>query len=691
MSQTFILQPLVPQILLILLALASLALLGLALWRGLAGWALRALALALVLVALINPSLQQEARKPLADIVLLLVDQSASQSLSDRAAQTAAAVEEIKARVARLPNTELRLLPFGDGKDNAGTLAMTTLARALAEEPRARVAGAILISDGQVHDMGAAPSLPAPLQVLLTGRARDWDRRLVITNAPTFAIMGEKSTLRFRIEDQGATPASAGAAVDVTVALDAEEPSTFRVPVGRDLTLPIELPHAGPNVLQLSIAPQPGELTDRNNAAMVQINGVRDRLRVLLVSGEPNPGERVWRNLLKSDPSVDLVHFTILRPPEKQDGIPVSELSLIAFPTKELFVDKIKDFDLIIFDRYASRGILPMSYLQNVADYVRGGGTVLLAVGPEFGQVDSLWRSPLSQILPVEPTSQILEQGFRPTLTDVGRRHPVTEGLEALAPQGGWGRWFRLIEVRQQSGQVLMNGPEDRPLLVLDRVGQGRVAVLASDQSWLWGRGFEGGGPQLELLRRLAHWMLKQPELEEEALAATAEGERLTITRRTILDKAPPPVTLTLPDGSSAEVPMTQRGPGDFVADWPAPQLGLYRLRQGDLATVVAVGPSAPREFEETVASPDKLQPVVTPAHGGILALEAGAPEIRLVNAGRPAAGRGWIGLTPRGAFVTGEISVAALLPAWLYLALAALAAVLAWLVEGRRSRPATP
>lgn len=689
MSQTFLFQPLVPDWALVALAVAAVLLLALALWRGLAGWAIRALALGLVLLALSNPSLQDENRKSLADIVILIVDDSASQSLSDRAQQTAQAVEAVKAKVAALPNTELRIVHLADGKDNAGTLAMTALAQALAREPQARVAGAILITDGQVHDMGAAPALPAPLQVLLTGHQSDWDRRLVITNAPAFAIMGEKTSLKFRIEDQGKAPASAGQVVDVTVALDAEPPSTFSVPVGQDLDLPIGLPHAGINVLQLSIAGQKGELTDRNNTAVVQINGVRDRLRVLLVSGEPNTGERVWRNLLKSDPSVDLVHFTILRPPEKQDGIPVSELSLIAFPTKELFVDKIKDFDLIIFDRYAMRGILPMSYLQNVVDYVQEGGTVLVAAGPEFGQVDSLWRSPLNQILPVEPTSQIIEQGYRPALTEVGRRHPVTEGLEALAPPGGWGRWFRLIEVKQRSGQVLMSGPDDKPLLVLDRVGKGRVAVLASDQSWLWGRGFEGGGPQLELLRRLAHWMLKQPELEEESLGATAVGQEMTITRRTILDTAPPPVTLTLPDGTTGTVDLKLVAPGQYETDYAAPELGLYRLQQGDLARVVAIGPSAPKEFEETIASPAKLEPVVTPTRGGLVALENGMPDIRLVNDGRPAAGRGWIGITPRGAYVTGEISVTALLPAWLYLLLAAVFAVLAWVIEGRRGKGA--
>lgn len=686
MSQILVLQPIVAPWVLAALGGVALAVLGIAVWRGLKGWPWRALALGLGLMALANPALQQEDRKPLSDIVVLLVDDSASQTLSNRAFQTAQAVEAIKAKVEALPHTDLRIVHIADGQDNAGTLAMTALSTALAQEPQGRIAGVIVITDGQVHDLAAAPALPAPLQVLLTGRKGDWDRKLSVTNAPAFAIMGEEASLEFKIEDQGQSPPDAATLVEVTIGLDADAPQTFAVPIGQEMTLPLSLPHAGINVVQLSIAPQPGELTDRNNAAVVQINGVRDRLRVLLISGEPNPGERVWRNLLKSDPSVDLVHFTILRPPEKQDLIPQSELSLIAFPIKELFVDKIKDFDLILFDRYAMRGILPMSYLQNVVDYVIQGGTVLVAAGPEFGQVDSLWRSPLSQILPVAPTSRLVEQGFKPQVTDLGRKHPVTQGLEALAPQGGWGRWFRLIEVTQRAGQVLMRGPDDKPLLVLDRVGQGRVAVLASDQSWLWGKGFEGGGPQLELLRRLAHWMLKQPELEEEALGATAVGQSLTVTRRTILDAAPPDVTVTLPDGSNVTLPLLQTGPGgQYEATYTAPQLGLYRLQQGDLVRVVAVGPSAPKEFEQTLASGNKLAAIAAATKGGILALENGIPDLRLVSDGRPAAGRGWIGITPRGAFVTGDIRVGPVLPAWAYLLLAALASVLAWWREGRK------
>ncbi|PKP85442.1 MAG: hypothetical protein CVT80_02590, partial [Alphaproteobacteria bacterium HGW-Alphaproteobacteria-2] len=398
----------------------------------------------------------------------------------------------------------MRIVRMGDAPagSDGGTRLMAALAEALAGVPRARVAGAVLISDGQVHDAGALPDLPAPLHLLLTGRATDWDRRLVVENAPAFAIIGEEIRLRLRVEDQGAVPAGGGATIDLMVAMGDGPEQRFAVPLGRTMDVPLTLTHGGQNVITFRVPEAPGELTARNNAAVVSINGVRDRLRVLLVSGEPHAGERTWRNLLKSDPSVDLVHFTILRPPLKQDGVPVDELSLIAFPTRELFLEKIEDFDLIIFDRYRQRGILPPLYLDNVRRYAEEGGAVLLSAGPEFAGPDSLWHSPLARILPARPSARVIEQGFLPRISETGARHPVTAGLADLAPRPpgaeglpGWGRWLRQIELVEPAGQTVLSGAEDVPLLLLDRVGEGRVALLGSDHAWLWDRGYEGGGP----------------------------------------------------------------------------------------------------------------------------------------------------------------------------------------------------
>ncbi|MBE9636069.1 glutamine amidotransferase [Salipiger mangrovisoli] len=680
MTGEIVFDPLLPWPAIWVLGALALVSVALALWRGMPGWALRLCAGLVLVAALTQPSFQEEDRAPLSDIVLLLEDQSASQRLGDRVETTASAADALEARLAARPNTEVRRIAVPDGEGDSGTLLMTALSEALAEEPRGRVAGIFLLSDGRLHDLERAPTLPAPMHLLLTGHDTDWDRRLIVKNAPAFAILGEPVTLTLRVEDDGAAPRESETELQISV--DGGAAETFRVPLGQDIELPVTLPHGGLNVIQFSVPEGAGELTDRNNTALVQINGVRDRLRVLLVSGEPHAGSRTWRNLLKSDSSVDLVHFTILRPPEKQDGVPVTELSLIAFPTRELFLEKIEDFDLIIFDRYKRRGILPAIYLDNVRNYVENGGAVLVAAGPDFASADSIYRSPLAEILPAEPTARVIDQGYRPKVTDLGQRHPVTAGLTGA---DSWGRWMRQVEVTpNESAEVLMTGAEEKPLLVLDRIGEGRAALIASDQAWLWSRGFEGGGPQLDLLRRLAHWMMKEPELEEEALWAEATGQRMQIIRRTLADGVGA-VTITRPDGTEDSVTLQEVSPGRFEAGYAGPEIGLYRLKEGEQEAVIGLGPAAPREFEQTIASATALEPVLASLRGGAARIEDGLPSIRAVGAGRPAAGRGWMGITPREAFETMDVTRLPLLPAWLTLLLAAGFIVGAWLREGRR------
>lgn len=695
MNGTVIFAPLLPMALVYGAAALAVLMVMLAVWRGLSGWWLRGLAAIVLLAALMNPSLQQEDRTPLTDIVLAVVDETSSQGVSDRPDQTAAALTHLEQQIAGLPNTELRLLKLQDAEGNEGSLAMTAMAELMAEEPRARIAGAFLLSDGQVHDIERLPNLPAPLHVLQTGRSSDWDRRIIVKNAPAFAIIDEEITLTLRIDDDGAVPSDLPELATLDIAVDGGEPQSYQVPIGEDLSLPLTLRHGGQNVVQFNVPTEGTELTDRNNAAVVQINGVRDRLRVLLVSGEPHPGERTWRNLLKSDSSVDLVHFTILRPPDKQDGVPVDQLSLIAFPVRELFLEKIDEFDLIIFDRYRKRGILPPLYLDNIRSYVERGGAVLVAAGPDFASAESIYRSPLAEVLPAAPTARVIEEGFKPALSEIGERHPVTQGLTELGPVAdedgspGWGRWFRLIDLIPERGNTVMTAMDDRPLLILDRVKEGRVALMASDHAWLWSRGYEGGGPQLELLRRLAHWMMKEPDLEEEALTAQPNGQSLTVMRRS-LTEVPPDVQITAPDGTVVTVPLEETAPGQFETDFEGPDIGLYRITDGTLETVIALGPSAPKEFEQTIATDQVMAAAVDLRRGGIRRIEEGLPTLRRVREGRAAAGRGWLGITPRGAFTTADVIIIPLGFPWLYLLLASVFVVCAWLLEGRQ-RKAVP
>ena len=674
--------PLLPLWLLVALAACVLAALALAAVRRLAGWPYRGLAVACVFLALLNPSLKTEERQAEADIVIVVVDRSSSQALSDRAAQTEAALAHVTAQLAARPATEMRLVEVADANGPGGSEVMTALAQALSETAQDRIAGAIVISDGQIHDTEFAPKVPAPLHLLLTGRPRDWDRRLVVKNAPGFAILGEPITLTLLIEDQGAAPQAASA--DLILSVDGGPEQLYQLPVNREVEVDVSLGHGGINILQFSTPDMSGELTDRNNGAVVQINALRDRLRVLLVSGVPHPGERTWRNLLKSDSNVDLVHFTILRPPEKRDGVPVTELSLIAFPTRELFLEKIDEFDLIVFDRYKRRGLLPAEYFEAIANYVRQGGAILVAAGPDYAGVNSLYRSPLGAIVPGRPTSRVFEEPIMPQVTEFGLKHPVSESLESFAPESGWGRWLRQIEVQATSGQVLMTGRGESPLLVLDRVGKGRVALLASDHAWLWDRGYEGGGPQAELLRRVAHWSMKEPDLEEEALLAEPTESGLKVTRRSLTEGPLASLEVTTPSGKRLAIPFQLVAPGRYQAEIVSEELGLYRLGSEDLEIVAALGPAAPREFVQTIATDRVMAPILAKTNGGALALSEGLPKFRNVRNGRPAHGRGWIGLVSREAYAVQGVEIGQLLPAWVYLIFAALSLLTGWLREGR-------
>ena len=674
--------PLLPLWLLVALAACVLAALALAAVRRLAGWPYRGLAVACVFLALLNPSLKTEERQAEADIVIVVVDRSSSQLLSDRAAQTEAALAHVTAQLAARPATEMRLVEVADANGPGGSEVMTALAQALSETAQDRIAGAIVISDGQIHDTEFAPKVPAPLHLLLTGRPRDWDRRLVVKNAPGFAILGEPITLTLLIEDQGAAPQAASA--DLILSVDGGPEQLYQLPVNREVEVDVSLGHGGINILQFSTPDMSGELTDRNNGAVFQINALRDRLRVLLVSGVPHPGERTWRNLLKSDSNVDLVHFTILRPPEKRDGVPVTELSLIAFPTRELFLEKIGEFDLIVFDRYKRRGLLPAEYFEAIANYVRQGGAILVAAGPDYAGVNSLYRSPLGAIVPGRPTSRVFEEPIMPQVTEFGLKHPVSESLESFAPESGWGRWLRQIEVQATSGQVLMTGRGESPLLVLDRVGKGRVALLASDHAWLWDRGYEGGGPQAELLRRVAHWSMKEPDLEEEALLAEPTESGLKVTRRSLTEGPLASLEVTTPSGKRLAIPFQPVAPGRYQAEIVSEELGLYRLGSEDLEIVAALGPAAPREFVQTIATDRVMAPILAKTNGGALALSEGLPKFRNVRNGRPAHGRGWIGLVSREAYAVQGVEIGQLLPAWVYLIFAALSLLTGWLREGR-------
>jgi hypothetical protein len=687
MGYGFAFDPLLPLPALIAAGIVALLVAALLILSRSRGSYLRALALALAVLALANPSFTREDREPLSSVVAVVIDKSASQRFGDREKVTEEARAALAEKLAKIPGLEVRTVDAsGNDSEGEGTRLFSALNATLSDVPPERVAGAILVTDGRVHDVPDASVLgfAAPVHALITGHEGERDRRVALTATPRFGIVGQKQTIGYRVEDEGAPK---GARVQVTVRIDGEIVARPAVTAGEPAQVEIDIAHAGANIVEIEAAPLEGEITPLNNRAALTVEGVREKLRVLLVSGEPHSGERTWRNLLKSDANVDLVHFTILRPPEKQDGTPINELSLIAFPTRELFQQKIKEFQLIIFDRYAQQGVLPMIYFDNIVNYVREGGAVLVAAGSDYASPNSIFHSPLETILPAEPTGNMTEAAFQPLLTDAGRRHPVTRALPgADFDPPHWSHWFRLINAHAEKGITVMNGPNDNPLLVLSRYGEGRVALLLSDHIWLWARGFEGGGPHLDLLRRLSHWLMKQPELEEERLLLSVQGGDLAIERRTMSDEAPP-ITVTTPSGEARAINLALVEPGVYRATTPASELGLWRASDGALTTLVNVGPINPREFAEVTSTKEVLEPLVNATGGGVWRIsELGAltPRIVGVHSGERFAGSDWLGLKLRDASTLRGLGLFPLFAglSGLLILLAGVAA--AWAREGR-------
>ncbi len=639
------------------IALASALVLALAatgvLRRARGAW-LRLGAASMLSLALTNPVFLNEQRDPVKSVVAIVADRSQSQTFGERTKQTDEALKTLQERIGRFNLFDVRIVEAAraDGAENrSSTRLFSALTEALRDVPPGRVAGAVIVTDGQVHDvpnMKSVLGFDAPLHALITGRESDTDRVVQFTQSPKFGITGKPLILEYLVSDEGLR-AQTGE-VRVRVLVNGEPVAEEVAILGVKKPLELTLDRAGTNIVELTVDPVEDEVSQTNNQAVAIVEGVRENLRVLLVSGEPHAGERTWRNLLKSDASVDLVHFTILRPPEKQDGTPINELSLIAFPTRELFVDRIRDFDLIIFDRYQHRDVLPTLYYDYITQYVEQGGALLIAAGPEYAGEMTIANTPLVGALPATPTGDVTEQGFLPQLTELGKRHPVTRGLEGSASEPpNWSRWFRVINVDNPVGEIVMKGAGDRPLLILNRKEKGRVGMFLSDQGWLWARGFEGGGPYVSLYRRIAHWLMKEPELEEEALTASGKEQSLEISRQTMTDEVPV-ADVTLPSGAKASVKLTRVEPGLFKGKLETSEIGLFRIANGDLTALTHVGPANAPEFLSTVSTLEKLAHLVRETGGTIERLSDGSgdvavPDILPVRGRMEASSGDWLGL----------------------------------------------
>jgi hypothetical protein len=667
------------------LAVLGAGLLLLAWRRGQPEWRWRGvLALGLSLL-LLNPVLTREARQPLPDKVIVAIDESPSQKIGRRAEMSEKALQRIQAQLAEIKGVEPVVLRLDGGKGGEGTRLFTALADKMAGLPLSQVAGTILITDGQVHDVPAkmdALEKLAPFHVLLTGSRHEFDRRLSVVSAPKYAVLGDRVKVTVRLDVYGGD--GAAEAVPLAVFHDGAAVETRDIRPGQAADFLFDVDHPGQSVFAFKVPAAEGELTAANNAAAVIVQGIRNRLRVLLVSNAPHMGERAWRNLLKSDPSIDLVHFTILRTPASMDPTPTDEMSLIAFPVEELFQRKLRDFDLVIFDRYRQYDLLMPHYFTNIARYVRDGGAFLMAL--DTASPDrALYGTDIGALLPVAPAGQdILRQNFTPQRTAAGLAHPVTADLP---PESDWGKWYAMDDVQARSGDVLLQGARAKPLLVLDKVGKGRVAVLASDNIWLWSKGAdETVGPYRDLLRNLSHWLMKEPELDDDYMKASVQGDKISLSQR---DRSAGEKSLQMTAPSGREETLSWSAPenGWRKAVVQAEETGVYAFASGARKVFAVVGSADDPEFTDVHATVEKLKPVVALRRGAEIWLDE-TPGFMLRRIGKHASrtgGEDWIGLVRNGAYTVGRTEQGPLLPEGLSMALLLGLCLLVWWREGRR------
>lgn len=687
--------PLLPAAWLYLLAVLAIVALAVALWRRAYGLLVRVVLCVVLAVLLLQPVVRQDQRQSLPDKVLIVVDGSVSQKIGERDVVASAALKHIEEAIAAYGSDVepvIVLAPqYSDPRKGEATHIFSLLREQMLSLPRAQLAGTIIITDGQVHDapenaaeLGALARL-APVHVVLTGKRDEYDRKVTVTAAPQYGLINQSVDVTVKVEEKGPS-AVLGTPVELSVWQDGTQQESRMVMAGAEATFTLPLAHPGQNVFEFRTPVVDGEMTESNNIAPVIVNAVRDRLKVLLVSGVPHMGERAWRNLLKSDPGIDLIHFTILRPPTSMDITPPHELSLIVFPVDELFNSRINDFDLIIFDKYRQFNLLPPAYFANIRNFIRNGGAFLMAMGSDEIEA-SVLQSPLGDTLPVQISgSAVLSGAYRPTLSDIGKRHPVTADLSGSTR---WGEWLTQTPLTATRGKTLMTGQGQAPLLVIDEVDKGRTAIVASDNLWMWSKGGQAAGPYNDLLRNLSHWLMREPELEEDYLKASVIGRTLTVAQRPGDNATPPAVEVTLPSGERQTLELTTPRDGWVEGSINAQENGIYVASNGVRKAFVVVGTAQSQEYSDVMTTVDRLKFTVEQTNGGIV-WQQEHPDFalrRVDKNARTLAGEDWLGLRRSEAYSVTAVSARNIFDNDVFLALALLAIIGVWAYESGRLR----
>ncbi len=490
------------------------------------------------------------------------------------------------------------------------------LRRTAAEPP----VGVLLFTDGAdqgrlQQSLDAAGSLSlVPLYPVLLPEEVPADAAVAEIKTDPYAFIRNALTIRARITLHGIAAKS----VNVTLRQDGQVIATqsVAVPAGAqevEAQFKTTPQRVGRYVYTVEIPRFPEEAVAENNQRHVLVKVVRDRVRVLHVVGEPSWDERFLRRYLEKDPNVDLISFMILRTAEDDNTTPESELSLIPFPTQELFTEELKSFDLVIFQNFDYRPyfhMFPGQLLDNLRRFVEvdGGGFVMIGGDQSFTS-GGYAGSPIESILPVHlPGSPaVLAEPFTPALTEFGMRHPVTS-LD-LPPGEAERAWRSLpplvgsnaVGAEKARALTLLRHPTARvgsgfmPVLSVMEAGKGRSMMLTSDASWLWNFEAAGGGLSTSFYQRLwnnaIRWLVHDPEFGRVRLESdrdTYGPEEPVRLRCTVLDeeyrpaaKAEPSITVTprRKGAQPATVAARTAATGVFTADFTPEAGGIYDVQ----------------------------------------------------------------------------------------------------------------
>lgn len=611
---------------------------------------LRAGAAGVAAVYLANPQIVSEDYQNLSTETLILVDVSDSQNLDGRDILTQETLVQLEQNLNDL-GVEPTIVEFGDDAV-AGTHIWDTIQSSLSTIPADQLGAIFILTDGEIHDLQTVMdrlNVDAPVHGLISGQDEEQDFRITIDRAPRYSDVDEALNIDYRIlNDHTLVPGDYTANVVIRNNGEVIANQTLN-DIGSVNTIQLPNLQRGDNNIEIILegiyrgnAPDENILQDdvssQNNHITTTIEGIGESVNVLLISGAPNQGTRHFREILSADPDVNFVHFAFLRPPALEDDTPLRYFATTAFPVHEVLNENIEDYDAIIFENYTYNGVIPPSYFNNIVEFVENGGSLYISGSESFAADNGLGATSLVDILPLRPNGSTIEESFVPQISELGERYPLSRNLEYTIPQEQWGSWYSIASsTAQGESTVLLQDNDGNPLLATREYGEGRIAVLASDQNVVWDRlqNGRGGGPAETLTNNVLEWLMFNETMDEENIRLIHDGDQIIVELQTISDD-PESVTVTSPSGNTIQVTPEDYAPGLRRAFIAADELGVYSVERAgenqDFA-FAEIGFSDPLEMRRVISTPEFIQPLAD-ATGGVVTRMGNLPDIIPLEAG---------------------------------------------------------